>query len=167
MGGFESEEAGEADEGADFQNAIQAVDGFTEAVEDAANFSGEWFHLGDDVIEGITLVDDAVKCQFGGDFHLLAEDAGLFCFVSVLIAFGHAVEREPSDWYAWLELALLAYREQRLSAALTDIAHARSANPTDPLLSQVERRIRAGKTIDDASIESKLAARLSAIQPRP
>ncbi len=57
-------------------------------MKNAANFSGERFHLRERVVKGIALVDDAVQSKFGGDFDLLLENFRLLLFVTRVVGCG-------------------------------------------------------------------------------
>ena len=51
-------------------------------MEHAAHFPGEWLELGERIVEGVALVDDAIQSGLGGDFELLLENVGLLLFVT-------------------------------------------------------------------------------------
>ena len=75
-------------------------------------------------------------------------------------AFSRAVSRNPSNWYGWLELAMLDAGGSRQAAALEEAERARFLNPHDPLVAQVERKVRRGQKIDAAAVERAFTARL-------
>jgi tetratricopeptide (TPR) repeat protein len=60
-------------------------------------------------------------------------------------AFGRVLERNPSDWYAHLRLALLDARTGRRSQALAHLERARSLNPLEPALDEAERALALGR----------------------
>jgi tetratricopeptide (TPR) repeat protein len=73
--------------------------------------------------------------------------------------FREALERDPDDAYAHLELgALLAERGRRRDATAT-LERARRLDPRDDLTAAVLRRVRSGKRVDIASVNRQLAAR--------
>lgn len=74
--------------------------------------------------------------------------------------FAAAVEREPGNWYALLELAVATGLEGDRAGALSLLERARSANPRDPLIADVARRFRAGEAVTFARIERDLQGRL-------
>ena len=63
-------------------------------------------------------------------------------------AFERALERNPHSWYAYFELALNAAEEGRRSAARELLARARSLNPREPTIADVEARLRDGRPIE-------------------
>ncbi|MEA2468721.1 MAG: hypothetical protein QOJ57_2847 [Thermoleophilaceae bacterium] len=73
--------------------------------------------------------------------------------------FREALQRDPDDAYAHLELgALLAERGSRREAIAT-LERARRLDPRDDLTAGVLRRVRSGKRVDIASVNRQLAAR--------
>jgi hypothetical protein len=75
------------------------------------------------------------------------------------------VARDPSNWYAWLEIALAEAREHHHRDALDAVRRARSLDPREPVLALVEKDIADGRRLDDDSIEQELANRLTFIIP--
>jgi O-Antigen ligase len=73
--------------------------------------------------------------------------------------------RDPSNWYAWLEISLADAREHHDRDAIDAVRRARLLDPREPVLVLVEKDIADGKRLDDASIEQYLANRLTAITP--
>jgi len=88
LGVFEGGDAGEADEGTHRQDAAHGGGVVHEAMKNAADAANEGLHLRKGVFERAALVDDAVKAELGGDFHLLAEDVGLLLFVTRVVGGG-------------------------------------------------------------------------------
>jgi tetratricopeptide (TPR) repeat protein len=73
--------------------------------------------------------------------------------------FRQAIERDPGDSYAHLELgALLARGGSRVQGVAT-LAEAHRLDPRDDLTSLALRRARTGKPIDIAAVNRELAAR--------
>jgi hypothetical protein len=73
--------------------------------------------------------------------------------------FRAAIERDPGDSYAHLELgALLAEAGHRQEAVAT-LAEAHRLDPRDDLTASVLSRVRNGKTVDIARVNRQLAAR--------
>jgi hypothetical protein len=62
-------------------------------------------------------------------------------------SFDGAIERNPSSWYAYLELALLDAWEGNRQEALRRLAAARLLNPLEPVLEEVEDTVRRGETV--------------------
>ncbi|HEX5798546.1 MAG TPA: O-antigen ligase family protein [Gaiellaceae bacterium] len=77
----------------------------------------------------------------------------------MLAAYGRAVERNPSNWFAHLELGLAAAEAGRVQRALGHVRAARRLNPREPLLAEVEAALRGGDTVDRRQIEQEFADR--------
>jgi tetratricopeptide (TPR) repeat protein len=60
------------------------------------------------------------------------------------IAFQRVLERNPDDWYAHLQLALLDAADGRRGEALAHLVRARSLNPLEPALRDAEDALFAG-----------------------
>jgi tetratricopeptide (TPR) repeat protein len=60
------------------------------------------------------------------------------------IAFQRVVERNPDDWYAHLQLALLDAADGRRGEALAHLVRAQSLNPLEPALQDAEDALFAG-----------------------
>jgi Tfp pilus assembly protein PilF len=69
--------------------------------------------------------------------------------------FRRAIDVED-NWYAHLELALLAAEAERRRAALAELARARALDRHDPLLGEALARIRSGRRIDAAAFNSEI-----------
>jgi tetratricopeptide (TPR) repeat protein len=67
-----------------------------------------------------------------------------------------ALEREPDNWFARFELALLDATSGRRPAALRHLGRAQELNPRQPVIGETIRRVRRGATIDPDEIESEL-----------
>jgi O-antigen ligase len=73
--------------------------------------------------------------------------------------FREALERDPRDAYAHLELgALLAQSGQR-SESIATLTRARRLDPRDDITAEVLRRVRSGKRVNIAAVNRQLAAR--------
>ena len=59
-------------------------------------------------------------------------------------AFRQALERNPNDWYAHLQLSLLAEADGRRVEALTHLQRARSLNPRESVVLRAEEALAAG-----------------------
>jgi O-antigen ligase len=68
-------------------------------------------------------------------------------------AFRDALERDPRQWYARLELGLSEAGMGNREAALRDVRLARRLDPREPVVQLVERRLRAGKVVRRAAID--------------
>ena len=75
-------------------------------------------------------------------------------------AFTEALQRDPRDWYAHLELAVVASLEGRRSVALRELAEARRLDPLEPVLAEVQRDVLAGKRVSPARIDQIFLARI-------
>jgi tetratricopeptide (TPR) repeat protein len=60
------------------------------------------------------------------------------------IAFQRVLERNPDDWYAHLQLALLDAADGRRNEAISHLVRARSLNPLEPALRDAEAALFAG-----------------------
>ena len=78
---FERDQAGVTDKRTDFQNLVQSLDAFAEAMKNTAHFAGKRFKLCERVVERTALVNDAIQIGFGGDFELLLKNFRLPFFV--------------------------------------------------------------------------------------
>jgi hypothetical protein len=77
-----------------------------------------------------------------------------------------AIEREPENWFAHFELALLEAEARRFGAAERSVDRAGELNPGQALIREVGDRIRAGRKVDAAAIERALSGQLSTrLQP--
>ena len=77
-----------------------------------------------------------------------------------------AIEREPKNWFAHFELALLEAEQRRWGPAERSVASARELNPGQVLIADVAKRVRGRRTVDAAAVESELGGQLSArLQP--
>jgi hypothetical protein len=74
--------------------------------------------------------------------------------------FTRAVARDPDNWYLRLELALAAAAIQDRRVALREIAEAVRLNPLEPVLRDVESKIRQGVAIDPTAYDSLFAERV-------
>ena len=68
-------------------------------------------------------------------------------------AFTRAARRNPSDWYAHLELAVVATHFSQPRRARRELAIARRLNPREPALTIVQAAIRAGEPVDQAALD--------------
>jgi O-antigen ligase len=63
-----------------------------------------------------------------------------------------ALERNDSDWYAWLELGMAEYLSRNRSEALHDLERAVALNPRETVVRLVQRRVRNRGKVDLAAI---------------
>jgi hypothetical protein len=75
-------------------------------------------------------------------------------------AFKEALQRDPRDWYAHLELAVVASLEGRRTVALRELANARRLDPLEPVLVDVQRDVLAGKRVSPARLDQIFLARI-------
>jgi tetratricopeptide (TPR) repeat protein len=67
-------------------------------------------------------------------------------------AFARALERNPHNWYARFELALVDAREGKIASALAQLRLASQLNPREPVIPDVRKRILHGKPVSEAAI---------------
>jgi len=75
-------------------------------------------------------------------------------------AFAAALRRDPRDWYAHLELAVVASEEGRRPAALRELEAARRLDPLEPVIGAVESDVRAGRRVSAARLDQIFLARI-------
>ncbi|MGD0274371.1 MAG: O-antigen ligase family protein [Gaiellaceae bacterium] len=68
-------------------------------------------------------------------------------------AYTRALERDPLDWYAQLELGIAEYLTGNRSASLVHLERAKALNPRESLIRLVLRRVRAREKIDTAALD--------------
>jgi O-antigen ligase/polysaccharide polymerase Wzy-like membrane protein/tetratricopeptide repeat protein len=73
--------------------------------------------------------------------------------------FRQALERDPDDAYAHLELGALLAQTGHPREAIATLARARRLDPRDDITAGVLRRVRRGKPVDIARVNRQLAAR--------
>jgi tetratricopeptide (TPR) repeat protein len=75
-------------------------------------------------------------------------------------SFSRAVERNPHNWYAYLELAVVNALEGRRAEALRLLEQARRLSPTEPGIELVTSQVRAGEPISVAALDRLFLRRL-------
>jgi hypothetical protein len=75
-------------------------------------------------------------------------------------ALRRAIDREPRDWFAHFELALLELEAGRSALARGSVERAAELNPRQPLVRFVAARARAGEQIDATAVERRLYQQL-------
>ncbi len=75
-------------------------------------------------------------------------------------ALEHALSRNPTNWYTHLALGALVARQGNLRSGLEQLKRARTLNPLDPVIQEVEQRVRQGKPPSNAELDRLLVARL-------
>ncbi len=73
-------------------------------------------------------------------------------------AFAAAVRRDPSSWFARLELGLLDTRAGRRAAGLAQLDAAVARNPRDPIARRARRAALAGRPPDPAAVAREVLA---------
>jgi hypothetical protein len=73
-----------------------------------------------------------------------------------------AIDREPVNWFAQLETALLDAQARRWSSALAHAQRAQALNPRQTVLQEVVRSIKRRERIDPVEVESAFAGQVSA-----
>lgn len=76
-------------------------------------------------------------------------------------ALRQALEREPRNWFAHLQLALLEARQGRRAPALRSLAAAAALNPRQLLLRELRERVRRNDPVDATAVESRLSRQLT------
>jgi len=74
--------------------------------------------------------------------------------------FEAALEREPDNWYALLELGVASAVEGDRPAAISLLEQAQSLNPLDPLIRETARRVEAGRAVSLTRIDQALLGRV-------
>ncbi len=77
-------------------------------------------------------------------------------------AFARAARRNPSDWYAHLELAVVATHRSQPARARRELAIARRLNPLEPALELVQAAIREGRPADQSALDKMFLERTNA-----
>jgi hypothetical protein len=77
-------------------------------------------------------------------------------------AFARAARRNPSDWYAHLELAVVATHRSQPARARRELAIARRLNPLEPALDLVQAAIREGRPVDQSALDRMFLERTKA-----
>jgi tetratricopeptide (TPR) repeat protein len=75
-------------------------------------------------------------------------------------SFSRALERNPHNWYAYLELAVVAALEGRRAEALRLLEQARRLSPTEPGVELVTSQVRAGEPISVRALDRMFLRRL-------
>jgi tetratricopeptide (TPR) repeat protein len=85
-------------------------------------------------------------------------------------ALRRAIDREPDNWFAHFELALVDASSGHPAAAQASLMRATSLNPRQPLLALVRQDLAAGRRPDEAMIDrslySQVRKRLTSTQQR-
>jgi tetratricopeptide (TPR) repeat protein len=68
-------------------------------------------------------------------------------------SFRRALERNPDNWYAHLELAIAAALAGDRSDALQRLEQARELNPSEPILRDIAERVRRGEPISPGAVD--------------
>ena len=77
----------------------------------------------------------------------------------VRFSFDRALERDPRNWYAELELAALEGMEGNRQAALARLDRVASLNPREPLTATVRRGVLSGKPVTLRGLDSEFVSR--------
>ena len=81
-------------------------------------------------------------------------------FETMQASFERALSRNPSNWYAWLELALAENSLGNRAAALRHLARARALDPREPTIRKVVADVAAGKVVKPRQIDRILLRRI-------
>jgi hypothetical protein len=69
------------------------------------------------------------------------------------LAFENVLQRNPHNWYAHFELAILDAQEGHKQSALSRLREAHALNPREPVIPLVRRRILQGKAVSQTAID--------------
>ncbi len=75
-------------------------------------------------------------------------------------AFQGALERDPRNWYAHLELGLAEAALGHKRAALKELGEASQLNPREGVVASVRREVAAGRTVDRAQVDRQFVERV-------
>lgn len=75
-------------------------------------------------------------------------------------SFARALDRNPYNWYAWLELSVVHALEGRRGEALRLLERARRLSPSEPGIALVTTRVRARQPISTAELDRLFLRRL-------
>ena len=79
-------------------------------------------------------------------------------------AFLRAADRNPKNWYAWLELGIVEALDGRRQAALRDLATAHVLDPREDVIASVADSVRAGRPVTPIEIDRKMLRRVAVDQ---
>jgi hypothetical protein len=82
-------------------------------------------------------------------------------------AFAAAVERNPHNWYGFLELGIAETLRGRRRQALAHLAVAAELNPLEPVIASVAQDVRARKRVDPHEIDAIFVRRATGSAPAP
>jgi hypothetical protein len=77
-------------------------------------------------------------------------------------AFERALERSPGNWYAELELGIIAALNEDRRTALSHLARAKELNPHEPLIDGLRRQVRRGEMVSPGAVSRLFLQRLEA-----
>ena len=81
-------------------------------------------------------------------------------------AFRETLARNPQNWYAELELGLLASQRGARAEAVSRVERAIRLNPREPILGDVLTRVRKGEQIAPRSLDKLFLADIESMQTR-
>jgi O-antigen ligase len=81
----------------------------------------------------------------------------------MLLAYERALERNPANWFAQLELGLALAAAGQRGPAIASVRRARALNPREPVLRDVARALTAGRRVDRRRIERLFASRAATL----
>ncbi|HEX2015271.1 MAG TPA: O-antigen ligase family protein [Solirubrobacteraceae bacterium] len=76
-------------------------------------------------------------------------------------AFTRALQREPQNWYAHLELGILSSNRGDRATALEQVTRAARLNPRQPVIDGVRSQVASGQSVDPAAVNAQLDAQLA------
>ena len=78
-------------------------------------------------------------------------------------SFRRAIDRNPHNWYAWLELGIVQSLDGQRRAALASVARARALDPREGTIAQVADDVRAGRRVVPAQIDRAMIRALAVV----
>ena len=75
-------------------------------------------------------------------------------------AFERAIERNGTNWYAYLQLGIVDSLDGRHASARANLRQAVELNPTDSVVRRVARLVDEGRKVSPAQVERLFSARL-------
>jgi tetratricopeptide (TPR) repeat protein len=79
-------------------------------------------------------------------------------------AFRRAADRNPKNWYAWLELGIADALDGRRESALAYLAKAHALDPREGVIASVAESVRAGRHVSPIEIDRKMLRRVAVDQ---
>lgn len=75
--------------------------------------------------------------------------------------FERAADRNPHNWYAWLELGIVDALEGRRRAALANLARARALDPGEETIADIASSVRSGRRVSPVEIDQRMLRKVA------